>query len=167
MNSKINTKCKITQDYHKKKRTIFLYRCIFVSLGSFFIWATAQLFFHGHHLHIPVFKDSLLSFSTFLDLLALILGLTSLWVGCSLRTAEELLRDYYKTHKQLVEHYSVQAERSLKSLNSIALSAKENLDGCHCYEKKIEILILANAQLEQIANEVKNLNTHPLRGGII
>lgn len=153
MNTKTIISEKVVNDYYKKKQEVFLYRLIFLGLGSCFIWTGGHLFFHGHHLHLPFFNENAFSLKSFLDLCAFLLGITALWIGCSLRTAEELLRDYYKMHRKIIEHYAPGEEKNTKieTLTSIAIETREKLDGSLSNQEKMHLLIEANAQFDLIS----------------
>lgn len=155
MNTKTTIKSElINKDFVHKRQEVFLYRVIFLGLGGLLIALSDHLLFTNAllHLHLPI-KDSWApTLKNLSALTAFLMGASSLWISCSLRTSHELLREYFKRHYKAIVRYAPkeEAEHLLNALIDEANQAKRALANCRAFEKQLEILEKAKHSFSRI-----------------
>lgn len=153
MNTKIFTKTEsLLKDFKFKKQEVFLYRLIFLGLGTLLVCLGSHLLFKAACLHIPMASSMGVTLKTMFGFSSFLFGASSLWVACSLKTSHELLREYFKQHKKMIHRYASTEQTAIlvDDLIDVANEAKRALADNPTLEKQLAIVENAKLRFERI-----------------
>ncbi len=147
----------INKEYQHKKKEVFLYRMIFIGLGVLLLSIANLLLFKSHFPRLPIFVESFLAIKTLCMTTAYLFGFAATWIGCSLRTDKELLREMYKdASKRIAKLAPIGKKRELKAeLNDLtyhrARALQENLEA----REKFAILTATKLSYAKLLEELR------------
>lgn len=153
MNTKTIIKSEsVLKDFKFKKQEVFLYRLIFLTLGTVLVCLGSHLLFKASCLHIPMASSMGLTLKTLFAFSSFLFGASALWVACSLRTSHEMLREYFKRHKKAIQRYAAPEEAPIliDALIDIANESKRALADNPSLEEQLAILEDTKLQFEQV-----------------
>lgn len=149
MNTKTNIKTdSVLKDFRFKKQEVFLYRVIFLGLGTLLVGLGSHLLFKTAFLHIPMASSLGSSLKTVFAFTSFLFGASALWVACSLRTSHEMLREYFKRSKKAIQRYATpqEAPHLIDALIDIANDSKRALADDPALD--VQLVIIENTKLK-------------------
>lgn len=107
------------------KKRVFLYRLIFLFLGTLFISLAGMLFFHLPNWSFHVIFGHGLLFKSLLSFISSTLGIAALWMGCSLRTAIEAMYFAAKSSRMRIKKSYIKNAKSQLNEKKYAIAIHE------------------------------------------